>query len=66
MRNIVLIAMMVFLGFSAQAQSKKNKNLKYKTEVNGNCELVKNVLKKRLIMFQEKWLHGILVRMSLQ
>jgi hypothetical protein len=58
MRNIVLIAMIVFLGFSAQAQSKKNKNLKYKTEVNGSCELVKNVLKKRLIMFHKNGYMG--------
>ncbi|MEG0850031.1 heavy-metal-associated domain-containing protein [Flavobacterium plurextorum] len=46
MRNIVLIAMMVFLGFSAQAQSKKNKNLKYTTEVNGSCELCKKRIEK--------------------
>ncbi|MFC0780317.1 heavy-metal-associated domain-containing protein [Flavobacterium sp. HJSW_4] len=46
MNKIVLIAMMVFLGFSAQAQTKKNKNLKYATEVNGNCEQCKKRIEK--------------------
>ena len=36
MKNLILIALVAFLGFSAQAQTKKNKNLKYTTEVNGN------------------------------
>jgi len=46
MNKIVLIAMMVFLGLSAQAQTKKNKNLKYTTEVNGNCEQCKKRIEK--------------------
>ncbi len=46
MNKIVLIAMMVFLGLSAQAQTKKNKNLKYATEVNGNCEQCKKRIEK--------------------
>jgi len=46
MNKIVLIAIMIFLGFSAQAQTKKNKNLKYTTEVNGNCEQCKKRIEK--------------------
>ncbi|MFH7016626.1 heavy-metal-associated domain-containing protein [Flavobacterium sp. FlaQc-47] len=44
--NLILIAMITFLGFSAQAQTKKNKNLKYTTEVNGNCEQCKKRIEK--------------------
>lgn len=46
MNKIVLIVMIAFLGFSAQAQTKKNKNLKYTTEVNGNCEQCKKRIEK--------------------
>ena len=46
MNRIVLIVMIAFLGFSAQAQTKKNKNLKYTTEVNGNCEQCKKRIEK--------------------
>lgn len=46
MKNLILIAMMTFLGFSAQAQTKKNKNLKYTVEVNGNCEQCKKRIEK--------------------
>lgn len=46
MKHLILIALMTFLGFSAQAQNKKNKNLKYTTEVNGNCELCKKRIEK--------------------
>lgn len=46
MNKLVLIVMMAFLGFSAQAQTKKNKNLKYTTEVNGNCEQCKKRIEK--------------------
>ncbi|MDR7208275.1 heavy-metal-associated domain-containing protein [Flavobacterium piscis] len=46
MNKIILIALMTFLGFSAQAQTKKNKNLKYTTEVNGNCEQCKKRIEK--------------------
>lgn len=40
--------MIAFFGFSAQAQTqaKKNKNLKYTTEVNGNCEQCKKRIEK--------------------
>ncbi|PAM92130.1 metal transporter [Flavobacterium sp. IR1] len=46
MNKIILIAVISFLGFSAQAQTKKNKNLKYTTEVNGNCEQCKKRIEK--------------------
>ncbi|WP_281230901.1 heavy-metal-associated domain-containing protein [Flavobacterium gelatinilyticum] len=46
MRNLILIAVLSILGFSAQAQTKKNKNLKYTTEVNGNCEQCKKRIEK--------------------
>lgn len=46
MKNLIFIAMITFLGFSAQAQTKKNKNLKYTTEVNGNCEQCKKRIEK--------------------
>lgn len=46
MKKIILIAVTIILGFSAQAQSKKNKNLKYTTEVNGNCEQCKKRIEK--------------------
>ncbi|MEO6174194.1 MAG: heavy-metal-associated domain-containing protein [Flavobacterium circumlabens] len=46
MKNLILIVLVTFLGFSAQAQTKKNKNLKYATEVNGNCEQCKKRIEK--------------------
>jgi mercuric ion binding protein len=46
MKNLILFTMIIFLGFSAQAQTKKNKNLKYTTEVNGNCEQCKKRIEK--------------------
>lgn len=46
MKKLVLIAIITFFGFSAQAQNKKNKNLKYTTEVNGNCEQCKKRIEK--------------------
>ncbi|WJS96161.1 heavy-metal-associated domain-containing protein [Flavobacterium johnsoniae] len=48
MKKIILIMMVVLFGFSVQAQTqaKKNKNLKYTTEVNGNCEQCKKRIEK--------------------
>jgi mercuric ion binding protein len=46
MNKIILIILMAFLGFSAQAQTKKSKNLKYTTVVNGNCEQCKKRIEK--------------------
>lgn len=38
--------MISLLTFAVQAQAKKNKNLKYTTEVNGNCEQCKKRIEK--------------------
>lgn len=38
MKNIILVLLVFLAGFTVQAQEKKNKNAKYVTEVNGNCE----------------------------
>ena len=38
--------MLTILGFSAQAQEKKNKNAKFTIEVNGNCEQCKKRIEK--------------------
>ena len=46
MKNIILILMVSFLGFAAQTQEKKNKNAKYATEVNGNCEQCQKRIQK--------------------
>ncbi|WP_166922864.1 heavy-metal-associated domain-containing protein [Flavobacterium poyangense] len=46
MKHLILIALVTFFGFSAQAQTKKNKNLKYTTEVNGTCEQCKKRIEK--------------------
>jgi cation transport ATPase len=46
MKKFVLIVVIALFGFSAQAQTKKNKNLKYTTEVNGNCEQCKKRIEK--------------------
>ncbi|WP_348798337.1 heavy-metal-associated domain-containing protein [Flavobacterium adhaerens] len=46
MKNIVIIMLLVLVGFSAQSQTKKNKNAKYTTEVNGNCEQCQKRIQK--------------------
>ncbi|MBS7252887.1 heavy-metal-associated domain-containing protein [Flavobacterium branchiicola] len=46
MKNLILIVLLAFFGISTQAQDKKNKNLKYTTEVNGNCEQCKKRIEK--------------------
>ena len=38
MKNLILAVVVVFAGFTIQAQEKLNKNAKYAIEVNGNCE----------------------------
>jgi mercuric ion binding protein len=45
MKNILLLLVAV-IGFSAQAQDKKNKNAKYTFEVNGNCDQCKKRIEK--------------------
>lgn len=46
MKNVIIGMMLVIVTFSIQAQEKKNKNAKYKIEVNGNCEMCKKRIEK--------------------
>ena len=46
MKNILIMMCLIFVGFSTQAQDKKNKNAKYAIEVNGNCEQCKKRIEK--------------------
>ncbi|WP_284651464.1 heavy-metal-associated domain-containing protein [Flavobacterium terrisoli] len=46
MKNIVLGMLLLFVGFTTQAQDKKSKNAKYNIEVNGNCEMCKKRIEK--------------------
>ncbi|MBF2708806.1 heavy-metal-associated domain-containing protein [Flavobacterium soyangense] len=46
MKNIILILLVTFVGFSVQAQEKKNKNAKYSITVNGNCEQCQRRIQK--------------------
>jgi periplasmic mercuric ion binding protein len=46
MKKIVIVMLMMFVGLSAQSQEKKNKNAKYTTEVNGNCEQCQKRIQK--------------------
>lgn len=45
-KNIFLVLLMTFFAFSAQGQENKNKNAKYTTEVNGNCEQCQKRIQK--------------------
>ncbi|WP_432419581.1 heavy-metal-associated domain-containing protein [Flavobacterium lacustre] len=52
-KNIIIALVITFVGFSAQAQDtsksklvKQNKNAKYVTEVNGNCEQCQKRIQK--------------------
>lgn len=46
MKNVLIILCLVFVGLSAQAQDKKNKNAKYTIDVNGNCDRCKKRIEK--------------------
>jgi copper chaperone CopZ len=46
MRNIIIVLAVLLAGFTANAQVKKNKNAKYVTEVNGNCEQCQRRIQK--------------------
>ncbi len=46
MKKLFLMLCLVFVGLSAQAQVKKNKNAKHTIEVNGNCEQCKKRIEK--------------------
>jgi mercuric ion binding protein len=45
-KNLFLVLLMTVFAFSAQAQEEKNKNAKYSTEVNGNCEQCQKRIQK--------------------
>lgn len=45
-KSIFLVLLMTVFAFSAQGQEKKNKNAKYTTEVNGNCEQCQKRIQK--------------------
>jgi mercuric ion binding protein len=45
-KNVAAVLIMVIVGFSAQGQEVKNKNAKYTTEVNGNCEQCQKRIQK--------------------
>lgn len=45
-KNIIVVLLMTVFGFSVQGQEKKNKNAKYTTEVNGNCEQCQKRIQK--------------------
>ena len=46
MKNVIMVLLVTFLSFAAQAQDKKNKNAKYEIEVSGNCEHCKKRIEK--------------------
>ena len=46
MKNIVLVILITFLGFSAFSQENLSKNAKYDVKVNGNCEMCKSRIEK--------------------
>jgi mercuric ion binding protein len=46
MKNILFGMLLLVVTFSAQGQDKKNKNAKFTTEVNGNCDLCKKRIEK--------------------
>ena len=46
MKKIIVLVLLAFIGLSVQAQVKKNKNAKYVTEVNGNCEQCQKRIQK--------------------
>ena len=46
MKNVIVILLVSFFGFTAQAQEKKNKNAKADIEVKGNCDMCKKRIEK--------------------
>ena len=46
MKNLIMVLLLFLVGFVTQAQEKKNKNAKYVTEVNGNCEQCQKRIQK--------------------
>ena len=52
MKKIITIVLLVLVGLSVHAQVKKNKNAKYVTEVNGNCEQCQKRIQKAAFSVQ--------------
>ncbi len=46
MKNIIMILLLTFAGFTVQAQEVKNKNAKVEFHVSGNCEMCKKRIEK--------------------
>ncbi len=46
MKKIIVLVFLAFVGLTVQAQAKKNKNAKYVTEVNGNCDQCQKRIQK--------------------
>lgn len=46
MKKFILILLVSIVGISANAQEKKNKNVKHSVEVNGNCDQCKKRIEK--------------------
>ena len=46
MKNLLFALLITFVGFTAKAQEKKNKNASYTIEVNGNCEQCQKRIQK--------------------
>lgn len=45
-KNLFLVLLITVFAVSAQGQEKKNKNAKYTTEINGNCEQCQKRIQK--------------------
>ena len=52
MKKIIAIVLLVLVGLSVQEKKKKNKNAKYVTEVNGNCEQCQKRIQKAAFSVQ--------------
>ena len=46
MKNILVVLFLSLIGFSTQAQEKKDKNVKHEIAVKGNCEMCKKRIEK--------------------
>ena len=46
MKNIIVVLLLTFVGFTVQTQEVKNKNAKVEFQVNGNCEMCKKRIEK--------------------
>lgn len=52
MKNILLVLLISLIGFSTQAQEKKDKNAKREIAVKGNCEMCKKRIEKAAYSIQ--------------